>query len=68
MLLVDVAEPGEVGEVVEVPREVRAPVAEPDEPDGDAAHSFQTFSLVRPFSPVALRKSTITGSESTSAS
>jgi hypothetical protein len=66
--LVEVTEPGEVREGFEVAGQVRAPVAEPDEPDLDARHSFQTFSLVRPRSPVAFRKSTITGPLSTSAS
>ena len=34
VLLIEVAEPGQVGEVVEVPRQVRAPVAEADQADG----------------------------------
>src|SRR5436190_12840960 len=55
---VGVAKERERAGLVEVPRQVRAPVAEPD--DADSRHSFQTFGLLRPAVPVALRKSTTT--------
>ena len=64
--VVEIADPGELGQLVEVAGEVGAPVAETGQ--AHACHSFQTFSLLRPVSPVALRKSTMTAPSSTSAS
>ena len=54
--LVRVADPGEVGELADHTDDVLPPPA--DARVGDAGQSFQTFSLVIPARPVALRRST----------
>ena len=62
--LVGVADPREVGELTHDTDDVLPPPA--DAHVGDAGQSFQTFSLVIPARPVALRRSTTSCASSTS--
>ena len=62
--LVGVADPREVGELTDDADDVLPPPA--DARVGDAGQSFQTFSLVTPARPVALRRSTTSCASSTS--
>ncbi len=61
---VRVADPREVGQLTDDADDVLPPPA--DARMGDAGQSFQTFSLVIPARPVALRKSTTSCASSTS--
>jgi hypothetical protein len=62
--LVRVADPREVGQLTDDADDVLPPPA--DARMGDAGQSFQTFSLVIPARPVALRRSTTSCASSTS--